>query len=86
MADFQSTTDFTLKSVVIYPLGSDVGQPITNLVNVFTYVESILSPSIAGTLEVVDSVGSLSISGGMNSPWEVDLNKLSKILDTWIQS
>ena len=57
MADFQSTTDFTLKSVVIYPLGSDVGQPITNLVNVFTYVESILSPSIAGTLEVVDSVG-----------------------------
>jgi len=57
MADFQSTTDFTLKSVVIYPLGSDVGQPITNLVNVFTYVESVLSPSIAGTLEVVDSVG-----------------------------
>ena len=36
--------------------------------------------------ETVDSVGSLSISGGMNSPWEVDLNKLSKFLDTWIQS
>ncbi len=36
--------------------------------------------------EVVDDVGSLSISGGMNSPWEVDLNKLFKILDTWIQS
>ena len=34
--------------------------------------------------EVVDNVGSLSISGGMNSPWEVDLNKLSKFLDTWI--
>lgn len=34
--------------------------------------------------EVVDSVGSLSISGGMNSPWEVDLNKLSKFLYTWI--
>ena len=36
--------------------------------------------------ESVESIGSLSISGGMNSPWQVDLNKLSKILDTWIQS
>lgn len=34
--------------------------------------------------ETVESVGSLSISGGMNSPWEVDLNKLSKILEVWM--
>ena len=57
MADFQSTTDFTLKSVVIYPLGESEGINITNLVNTFTYVESVLSPSVAGTLAVVDSVG-----------------------------
>ena len=36
--------------------------------------------------ESVESDGSLSISGGLNSPWEVDLNKLSKILTTWITS
>mgnify|MGYP002626689969 FL=1 len=36
--------------------------------------------------ETVDDLGSLSISGGMNSPWEVDLNKLSKILDEWLTS
>ena len=45
--------------VVIYPLGKDEGVNITNLVNVFTYVESILSPSIAATLVVVDSAGLL---------------------------
>jgi len=36
--------------------------------------------------ESVDSDGSLSISGGLNSPWKVDLNKLSKFLDKWTQS
>jgi len=36
--------------------------------------------------ESVESEGSLSISGGLNSPWQVDLNKLSKFLDKWIQS
>ena len=36
--------------------------------------------------ESVESEGSLSITGGLNSPWQVDLNKLSKILDKWIQS
>ena len=36
--------------------------------------------------ETVDDLGSLSISGGMNSQWEVDLNKLSKILDEWLIS
>lgn len=34
----------------------------------------------------VDDVGSLSISGGMNSPWEVDLNTLSKKLTEWLIS
>ena len=59
MAQFQSTTDFTLKSVKIYPIGSDKATVITNLVNSVNYVESILSPSIAATLEVVDSAGLL---------------------------
>ena len=36
--------------------------------------------------ESVESDGSLSISGGLNSPWKVDLNKLSKILTAWITS
>ena len=36
--------------------------------------------------ESVESEGSLSITGGLNSPWQVDLNKLSKILDKWITS
>ena len=34
--------------------------------------------------ESVESEGSLSISGGLNSPWQVDLNKLSKFLCKWI--
>ena len=36
--------------------------------------------------ESVESEGSLSISGGLNSPWQVNLNKLSNYLDKWIQS
>ena len=59
MADFRSNTDFELKSVVIYPLNGGTGQTITKLVNRVTYVESILSPSVAATLEDVDSVGIL---------------------------
>jgi len=34
--------------------------------------------------ESIESDGSLSISGGLNSPWRVDLNKLSKILEVWM--
>ena len=30
--------------------------------------------------ETVESDGSLSISGGLNSPWKVDLNKLKTFL------
>ena len=32
--------------------------------------------------ESVDSDGSLSISGGLNSPWKVDIDKLSKFLNS----
>jgi len=34
--------------------------------------------------ESIESDGSLSISGGLNSPWKVNLNKLSKFLCKWI--
>jgi capsular polysaccharide biosynthesis protein len=34
--------------------------------------------------ESIESDGSLSISGGLNSHWKVDLNKLSKFLCRWI--
>lgn len=56
---FQSTVDFTLKSVNIYPVGSDKKISITNLVNTFNYVESILAPCVVGNLQVVDSAGFL---------------------------
>ena len=36
--------------------------------------------------ETIDGDSALSVSGGLNSPWQVDLNKLSKFLDKWIQS
>ena len=56
----QTTQDFRLVSVMIYKAGSDVdGKPInmTNLVDTFNYVESITSPCVAATLNIVDSAG-----------------------------
>ncbi len=50
----------------------------TNLVN-FEHTEFVNQQE-----ESVESEGSLSISGGLNSPWQVDLNKLSKFLCKWI--
>ena len=31
--------------------------------------------------ETIESIGSLSISGGLNSPWKVDIDKLNEFLD-----
>jgi capsular polysaccharide biosynthesis protein len=50
----------------------------TNLAN-FEHTEFVNQQE-----ESVESEGSLSISGGLNSPWQVDLNKLSKFLCKWI--
>ena len=67
MEKFGSNTDFQLKSVRIYPHGGRAPLEIRQLINSFNYVESILSPSLSATMEVVDSGGLLSglpIQGG----------------------
>ena len=67
MEKFGSNTDFQLKSVRIYPHGGRAPLEIRQLINSFNYVESILSPSLSATMEVVDSgglLGGLPIQGG----------------------
>lgn len=67
MEQFQNSTDFTLKSVAIAPLGSTDGYDIKQMVNSFSYVESVTSPFVAATLVVADSAGFLNdlpIQGG----------------------
>ena len=36
--------------------------------------------------EWVENDNSLSISGGLNSPWKVNLDKLSKFIKSWMIS
>lgn len=67
MENFKNITDFSLKSVVICKLGEKEGYEIKQLVNTFSYVESITSPFIAATLTIADSAGlinNLPIQGG----------------------
>lgn len=64
---FQNTTDFSLKSVAIAPLGSTDGFDIKQMVHTFSYVENVASPFVAATMVVVDSAGfmnDLPIQGG----------------------
>ena len=53
----QTTQDFKLVSVMIYKAGFETAEPInmTDLVDTFSYVESVTSPCVAGTLNIVDS-------------------------------
>jgi len=65
--EFQNITDFELKSVAIAALGETEGYEIKQMVDTFSYVESITSPFIAATMTVADSAGLLSdlpIQGG----------------------
>ena len=67
MEQFQNITDFSLKSVSIAPLGETDGYEIKQMINTFSYVESVTSPFIAATLTVADSAGLLNdlpIQGG----------------------
>ena len=67
MEQFQNVTDFSLKSVLIAPLGETDGYEIKQMVNTFSYVESITSPFLAATMTVADSAGllqDLPIQGG----------------------
>ena len=65
--EFQNITDFELKSVAIAALGETEGYEIKQMVDTFSYVESITSPFIAATMTVADSAGLLAdlpIQGG----------------------
>lgn len=67
MAEFQSTTDFQIKDVIISPADGSKGYAIKNLVADFTYVENIKYPFIMAMMEIVDSAGlitKLPIQGG----------------------
>lgn len=67
MEKFQNITDFSLKSVAIAALGETEGYEIKQMVNTFSYVESITSPFIAATITIADSAGlleDLPIQGG----------------------
>ena len=59
MANFGSFTDFQLKGVKIYPKGGGSPTQIKQLINTFSYVESVFAPFLSGTMEVVDSGGLL---------------------------
>lgn len=75
MEQFQNTTDFSLKSVTIAPLGETDGYEIKHLVGTFSYVESVTSPFVAATLVVADSAGLLAdlpIQGGETVKIEVE--------------
>jgi len=67
MAEFQSTTDFQVKDVIISPADGSKGYGIKNLVADITYVENIKYPFVMAMMEVVDSAGlitKLPIQGG----------------------
>jgi len=67
MAEFQSTTDFQIKDVIISPADGSKGYAIKNLVADFTYVENIKYPFVMAMMEIVDSAGlitKLPIQGG----------------------
>ncbi len=58
----QNTQDFRLVSVLLYKAGDETSKPedIKALVDTFSYVESITSPCVAATMNVVDSSGLFS--------------------------
>lgn len=67
MEQLQNSTEFSLKSVQIAALGQKEGYEIKQMINTFSYVESITSPFVAATMSVVDSAGLLNdlpIQGG----------------------
>jgi hypothetical protein len=67
MAEFQSTTDFQLSSVIISPGDGSDGYQIKQLVQVFSYIESVDYPCVMASMIVVDSGGLLNklpIQGG----------------------
>lgn len=90
MEQFQNVTDFSLKSVSIAALGETEGYEIKQMVNTFSYVESITSPFIAGTMTIADSAGLLSdlpIQGGETVKIVIDTSSKEEpeeyVLQVW---
>ena len=60
---FQNSLDFKVENVRIWPAGTPTGPgavDMTGTVITFSYVESITSPFVAGTMTILDSGGLLS--------------------------
>jgi len=84
MEKFGSNTDFQLKSVKIYPNAGGAPVEIRQLINSFNYAESVLSPTLSGTMEVVDSGGLLSglpIQGGEKVVVSVKTNASEEVYE-----
>lgn len=67
MEKFTSPTDFRLKSIRITPNSGGKPKEISKLVSFFEYAESLNTPYVAASMDVVDSAGllqSLPIQGG----------------------
>ena len=60
MSQFQSTTDFELKSVKLYPANGDKPLEIKQLVQNIEYVEAVALPYVSATIVIVDSAGLIS--------------------------
>ena len=60
MSQFQSTTDYELKSVKLYPANGDKPIEIKQLVQNIEYVEAIALPYVSATVVIVDSAGLIS--------------------------
>ena len=69
---FQNSLDFKVENVRIWPAGTSTGPgavDMTGTVITFSYVESITSPFVAGTMTILDSgglLGGLPIQGTEN--------------------
>lgn len=90
MSEFQNITDFELKSVSIAALGETDGYEIKQMVNTFSYVESITSPFVAATMSVADSAGLLAdlpIQGGETVKIVVDTSSAEEpqeyVMQVW---
>ena len=90
MEKFQNITDFSLQSVSIAALGETDGYEIKQMINTFSYVESITSPFVAATMSVADSAGLLAdlpIQGGETVKIVVDTSSIEEpqeyVMQVW---
>jgi len=90
MINFQTTTDFELVSVNISPADGSKGYEVKNLIQIFSYIESVDYPVVMATMVVVDSGGMLNklpIQGGeivkFRVRTSVDQDGLDYVMRVW---